>query len=103
MTTAVRTWTCLCGKFQGQVTGEPEAAVFCHCMMCRRYASTAMQLAVFAPEQFTVLSDEAAVPMIRFKSSPAMTRVACGTCGAYAYKDLGGKYAVPLGPLEYVL
>jgi hypothetical protein len=99
MMTATRTWTCLCGKFQGQVTGEPEMAVFCHCGQCRRYGSTAMKLALFPPKQFALLSDEAA-PMIRYESSPGITRVSCGTCGAFAFKDLHGKMVVPLGALE---
>jgi hypothetical protein len=58
-----------------------------------------MKLALFPPEQFANLSDEAA-PMIRYESSPGSTRVSCGTCGAFAFKDLFGDMIVPLGALE---
>lgn len=94
-----RTWTCLCGNCQCEVTGDPALACFCHCMQCRRYASTAMQLAAFEPDQFKMIKGQDG--LIKYESNTGVFRNSCGTCGSFVYKEMaGGNYIVPLGCLE---
>jgi hypothetical protein len=42
-----RTWTCLCGKFQAQVTGKPIFAACCYCTMCRKFMGGPFSLGIW--------------------------------------------------------
>lgn len=93
------TWQCMCGSFKGELTGDAKIAVFCHCLQCRRYASTAMQLGIWAPEHFSVVAG--ADNLIDYESSENVHRMTCKTCGSFAYKNIKGTDMVaPLGCLE---
>ena len=79
-----RTWQCMCGKFQGQVTGDPALAVWCHCGLCRKQVGCAMQLGVF-PELNVIKGDD---NLIVYKVNPETetVRKSCKTCGSFCYK-----------------
>lgn len=93
-----RTWQCMCGSFQGQVTGEPELAVWCHCEQCRQQTGAAMQLGIF--KDLKILKGDDNVIAYAHKGSKAI-RHSCKTCGSYCYKKLpDGALVAPLGALS---
>lgn len=99
MSTTTQTWSCLCGTFEGKVTGTPELACWCHCSQCRKVASCAMQLGVYKPENFQVIKGDDG--LIKYESTPGVFRNSCKTCGAFCYKVLGnGAPVAPLGALS---
>ena len=69
---------CLCGTTQYEATGEPVAAVLCHCSMCRRAAGApAVAWAMFASDQFVVTGGQIA----KYLSSDGAERGFCSGCG----------------------
>jgi hypothetical protein len=95
-----RNWTCMCGAFEGQVTGDPILACWCHCNMCRKQAGSAMQLGVW--NDITVLKGQD--NLIKYSGSPEVYRNSCKTCGSFCYKLMGdGANVVPLGMLDPVV
>lgn len=72
---------CLCGSVRWEITAEPFNAFNCHCKMCRKAHGTAFATYWFVkPDQFRWLSDTDTV--IRYRSSPLLTRSFCSTCGS---------------------
>ena len=95
-----RNYTCMCGAFEGQVTGEPGLAVFCHCGTCRKQTGAAMQLGVW--DDIKVLKGED--NLTKYSGKEGVSRNSCKTCGSVCYKVLGpGANAVPLGSLDPVV
>jgi hypothetical protein len=91
------TWTCMCGNFEGQVTGDPALAVWCHCRDCRQQTGAAMQLGIF--EDLKVLKGEA--DLIAYEKTKGNFRNSCSKCGSYCYKKLAnGALVAPLGALS---
>ena len=78
MTDAIVEGGCLCGSVRYRVSGEPLARTLCHCRSCRM-ASAAPSVAwvVFGRDDFAFITGEPT----RFRSSPAVVRTFCGTCG----------------------
>ena len=94
-----RTWTCMCGSFQGEVTGDPALAVWCHCGQCRKQTGAAMQLAIFPELKVLQGSDN----LIAYKADPTKETIrhSCKTCGSFCYKLINGDtFVAPLGALE---
>mmetsp|Transcript_114459 Transcript_114459/g.171154 ORF Transcript_114459/g.171154 Transcript_114459/m.171154 type:complete len:128 (-) Transcript_114459:166-549(-) len=92
-----RTWTCLCGTFEGKVTDAPALAVWCHCEQCRQQTGAAMQLGIFP--NFEVVKGEDS--LIKYESTKGVFRNSCGKCGAFCFKVLGdGSKVAPLGALS---
>mmetsp|Transcript_4668 Transcript_4668/g.7775 ORF Transcript_4668/g.7775 Transcript_4668/m.7775 type:complete len:132 (+) Transcript_4668:93-488(+) len=93
------TWSCICESFKGEVTGDPKLAVFCHCGQCRKYASTAMQLAIWDPSNFKVIKGDDNI--FDYESAPETFRKSCKTCGSFVYKTIKkDATVVPIGALE---
>uniref|UniRef100_A0A7S2YTI8 CENP-V/GFA domain-containing protein n=1 Tax=Entomoneis paludosa TaxID=265537 RepID=A0A7S2YTI8_9STRA len=94
-----RTYTCMCGDFEGQVTGEPPLSCWCHCKTCRQQTGAPMQLGVWTPDNFKAIKGDD--KLIKYNSAPTIYRNSCGKCGSFAYKVLpDGNLAIPLGALE---
>ncbi|CAB9500026.1 Glutathione-dependent formaldehyde-activating [Seminavis robusta] len=94
-----RTWTCMCGSFEGEVKGDPSLAVWCHCGSCRQQTGAAMQLGIF-PELKVLKGED---NLIAYKKNPEanITRFSCKTCGSFCYKNINGDTLVaPLGALK---
>ena len=97
--TDTRTWKCLCGTFEGEVTGPPDLAVWCHCEQCRQVASCAMQLGVWGSDKLKAVKGDDT--LIKYESTSGTFRNACSKCGAFCYKVLGnGAKVAPLGALS---
>jgi hypothetical protein len=89
----------MCGNFEGQVEGDPALAVWCHCGQCRQQTGAAMQLGVWPKVTVTIKGGDDS--LIKYKSTPTVSRNSCATCGSFCYKDLpDGANAVPLGALS---
>ncbi len=86
-----------CGAFEGQVTGDPALAVWCHCETCRQQTGAAMQLGIFPG--FSVLKGDDG--LMKYEASKGNFRNSCGKCGSYCYKVLAdGAKVAPLGALK---
>ena len=69
---------CLCGAIRYQASAAPVALTLCHCRSCRLAAGApSLAWTVFPATSFAFTSGEPR----RFRSSPAVTRTFCGTCG----------------------
>lgn len=69
---------CLCGRAGWEIKGEPGSSCYCHCDDCRRNcAAPVVAWLGVAIENFKWLG---AAPKT-FKSSKAVTRYFCGSCG----------------------
>jgi hypothetical protein len=88
----------MCGAFEGQVTGDPALAVWCHCGQCRKQTGAAMQLGIFP--NFEVLKGDD--QLIKYASTEgSVYRNSCKNCGSFCYKVLpDGAKVAPLGALE---
>lgn len=94
-----RTWSCMCGKFEGKVTGDPSLAVWCHCEQCRKQTGAAMQLGIF--ENMEVLKGDDGLIEYENKPGSGTIRKSCSTCGSFCYKVIGGTTKVaPLGAMS---
>ena len=94
-----RTWSCMCGSFEGQVKGDAVLACWCHCGLCRKQTGAAMQLGVF-PE-FNVLKGGDNLNAFKANPNGGTTRFFCKTCGSFCYRKLpDDSKAIPLGALE---
>jgi hypothetical protein len=94
-----RTYSCMCGEFEGKVTGEPALAVWCHCGLCRKHTGAAMQLAIY--DSFEVIKGDEGLIAYEHTPGGGTIRKACSKCGSFAYKILGtGAKVVPLGALS---
>lgn len=101
MADETRTWSCLCGNFEGKVTGDPKLAVWCHCGQCRKMVGSAMQLGVWDDDKISTTSKGGDDALIKYESKPGVFRNSCGTCGAFVVKTAGpGFNVVPLGALS---
>ena len=97
MTTTRRTWKCMCGSFEGQVTGDAALACWCYCGMCRKQTGAPMQLGVF-PELEVLQGEDV---LLKYEGSGGVFRNSCSKCGSFCYKVFGnGAMVAPLGALE---
>mmetsp|Transcript_41584 Transcript_41584/g.57871 ORF Transcript_41584/g.57871 Transcript_41584/m.57871 type:complete len:130 (+) Transcript_41584:72-461(+) len=96
---AERTWSCMCGNFEGKVSGDPSLTVWCHCNQCRKQTGAAMQLGVFPKLEVMKGADD----LIDFEANAGSNvhRFSCKKCGSFAYKKIGDDMLVaPLGALS---
>lgn len=94
-----RTWSCMCGNFEGKVTDEPVLAVWCHCGLCRKQTGAAMQLGIF--EKFEVVKGDDQLIKFEAVEGSGTFRNSCNKCGSFCYKVLGdGAKVAPLGALS---
>ncbi len=70
---------CLCGRIRYRIAGAVDAAVHCHCRMCRRSSGgTVVTWVTAAAERFTITRGAPAV----YRSSTGAERRFCPDCGA---------------------
>mmetsp|Transcript_6231 Transcript_6231/g.10741 ORF Transcript_6231/g.10741 Transcript_6231/m.10741 type:complete len:131 (+) Transcript_6231:48-440(+) len=95
-----RTWSCMCGNFEGKVTGDPNLACWCHCITCRKATGAAMQLAAWDKDKFEILKGKD--DLISYAKDPdsGSIRHSCAKCGSFCYKNLGEARVAPLGALS---
>eukprot|EP00591_Stephanopyxis_turris_P006809 CAMPEP_0195516548 /NCGR_PEP_ID=MMETSP0794_2-20130614/7627_1 /TAXON_ID=515487 /ORGANISM="Stephanopyxis turris, Strain CCMP 815" /LENGTH=129 /DNA_ID=CAMNT_0040645169 /DNA_START=86 /DNA_END=475 /DNA_ORIENTATION=- len=94
-----RTWSCMCGNFEGKVTGEPALACWCHCGLCRRQTGDAMQLGVF--KNMEIIKGDDQLIKCEVNVGSGTFRNSCSICGSFCYKVLtDGKKVAPLGALS---
>jgi len=90
----------MCGTFEGEVTGDPALACWCHCGQCRKQSGAAMQLGVWSPDSFKVIKGDD--ELIKYASTDGKVyRNSCSNCGSFCYKVLpDGNFVAPLGALD---
>jgi hypothetical protein len=99
-----RTWTCLCGKFQAQVTGKPIFAACCYCTMCRKFMGGPFSLGIWT--KMDISKGGGQDDIIKYVADEAKGgknyRCSCSTCGSFCYgiNREGNLYFVGLGGLE---
>ena len=77
-TPTTRAWSCMCGNFEAQVTGEPALAVWCHCASCRAQTGAAMQLGVWSADNFKVIKGDD--DLIKYSKTEGIYRNSCAKC-----------------------
>ncbi|MFC3712845.1 GFA family protein [Sphingoaurantiacus capsulatus] len=78
---------CLCGAVRYRFDAEPTNIGYCHCSMCRKASGSPVIAACTLPrDRLQMLQGEDA--LVRYPSSPAVTRLFCGTCGGHLFFDI---------------
>jgi hypothetical protein len=110
MTPTVLHASCLCGQVRWEVDGpipEPDLPLallpmsHCHCARCRKAHGAPYATYLVVPESaFRITAGRDRI--VRFPSSPAMTRPFCGTCGSVVPDGTAWKGSVftPAGPFD---
>jgi hypothetical protein len=78
---------CLCGAVRYRADAEPWGAGYCHCSMCRKSSGAPVIAAASVPRAALAIADPSAA-LRRYRSSPAVTRLFCGTCGGQLFFDV---------------
>ncbi len=91
---------CLCGGVRYRVAGVARNLCFCHCASCRRATGAPMvPWGTFARELFRVTRGS----LREYRSSPAVMRGFCATCGTsltYRHDDRAAEIDVTLATLD---
>uniref|UniRef100_A0A7R9ZLI3 CENP-V/GFA domain-containing protein n=1 Tax=Craspedostauros australis TaxID=1486917 RepID=A0A7R9ZLI3_9STRA len=95
---ATREWSCMCGNFKGEVTGEPNLAVWCHCEQCRQQTGAPMELGIF--EKLEAKSGDDDLISYEHTEGSGVQRKSCKKCGSFCYKLIGDTKVAPLGSLS---
>jgi hypothetical protein len=75
---------CLCGAVRYRLSGPTFDAGYCHCAMCRKASGApAVAWASVSKDDFALIAGEPR----RYRSSPRVERLHCGTCGAQLLFD----------------
>jgi len=78
---------CLCGAVRYRADAEPFNAGYCHCSMCRKSSGAPVIAAASVPKaSLTLLRGEDVLK--RYRSSDAVHRLFCGTCGGQLFFDV---------------
>lgn len=78
---------CLCGAVRYRFDAEPFGAGYCHCSMCRKSSGAPAIAAASVPRGSLVIA-QGQEALRRYRSSPAVTRVFCATCGGQLFFDV---------------
>lgn len=78
---------CLCGAVRYRTDAEPWGAGYCHCSMCRKSSGAPVIAAASVPRDRLIIDDPSAA-LRRYRSSAAVTRLFCGTCGGQLFFDV---------------
>ena len=76
-----RTGGCLCGAVRYTITAEPMASAICHCRMCQKATGAPFYARAIFPRESVVIKGETHA----FRSSEAIERRFCPTCGAQVF------------------
>ena len=94
--------SCLCSAVRWETQGPFEFMSHCHCSRCRKAHGSAYATYVMAKEEhFRITRGRDGI--VRYESSPGMTRPFCGTCGSPMYAYLAASrdvIRVRLGSLD---
>ena len=78
---------CLCGAVRYRFDAEPTGAGYCHCSMCRKSSGAPVIAAASVPrDSLVILRGEESLR--RYRSSAAVTRIFCTTCGGQLFFDI---------------
>jgi len=94
--------SCLCGRVRYEISGPLEAALNCHCSMCRKAHGTAFRSrAGVRAKDFRWVSGEELITW--FESSTGNHRGFCSRCGSPLLSRFDSRpdvYGLPLGCLD---
>ncbi|CAJ1393398.1 unnamed protein product [Effrenium voratum] len=95
----LRRTTCFCKAVVTQVRGDPAAASFCHCSVCRSLSGAPfVASAIFLPERVQIGDGEGgSADLVELQTSKQVTRLRCKRCFAPVCAKLGRRFlALPL-------
>lgn len=94
--------SCLCGGVRYELRAPLRSATHCHCSMCRKVHGAAFgTYARVNRSEFALLAGDAQIAS--YRSSPAVTRTFCRTCGAtlqYIENAKPEQFFLALGTLD---
>lgn len=73
--------SCLCGAVKYRIDHEVREVTHCHCSMCRKAHGAAFASYAGVPLEAFHLTEGADL-VVRYPSSPGVTRTFCGCCGS---------------------
>ena len=93
------TGSCLCGAVSFEVTGALPAPNACHCSQCRRQSGHFWVSSDVPRASLTIRGEDR---LTWFRSSDAVRRGFCATCGSFLFWDPDGKdtVAVSMGAFD---
>lgn len=93
--------SCLCNKFQYEISGTPGDITHCHCTTCRKAHGAAFSsVSAVNINNFKSISGNDVLKS--FESSPGKWRYFCANCGShiYAHRETQEHYILRLGTLD---
>ena len=73
---------CFCGAIKLEVTGEPEAMGYCHCLSCRSWSAAPVNaFTLFKPDAIQITAG--AEHLVTFQKTPTSQRQYCKKCGGH--------------------
>ena len=94
--------TCLCGRVEYEVRGQPQVVYYCHCGMCRKATGSSFATNMLVAEKDFVVTAGASL-LKAFQSSPGENRYFCSQCGSPIYSQAEarmGMVSVRCGSLD---
>ena len=81
--------SCFCGEVEFQVTGEPAAMGYCHCVDCAAWAAAPINsFSLWAPDSVRITKGEDNIGT--FNKTENSFRKFCKTCGGHVMSDHPG-------------
>jgi len=80
---------CLCGEITYRVIRDFDFLYNCHCIDCRAFSGSAFATNILVRKDDLEL-DDLNKNLVRFSSSPGVTRSFCGKCGSSIYSEKEG-------------
>ncbi|WP_347989092.1 GFA family protein [Methylomonas sp. AM2-LC] len=94
--------SCLCGSVKYEIKGELGAAVYCHCVRCRKASGSAFAAnATVAEDSFKIVQGAESLKM--FSTAEGVHRIFCSACGSpiISKRDsFPGVFRLRLGTLD---
>ena len=76
---------CLCGSVRYEISGEPLALLYCHCVQCRRATGSSFNTSIFVRDaDFRIVSGDDALAY--HESTLGNLRHFCSRCGSPIFK-----------------
>ncbi len=93
--------SCLCGKVQYEIQGEPKKVLMCHCQNCRKASGAAFTTnGLLDRENFAITKGEDQIK--EYEAVPGVLRRFCGNCGSpiYSVRPATDFVVVRMGTLD---